>query len=150
MTAPPAYPSRSAVEAGRTADLWTVLRVSLEAAVPLEIANVRCWSDRERLHAAKSAADVIGSKGDVLQYGGKGCAAAFAALARGLAIGAYMPGGITFAGLHWCAAGCDCPSAHAQDRAIHTDRCGHPGPDTPPDEPHPRRTVTIDVAGGRL
>lgn len=39
-----------------------------------------------------------------------GSAAAFNALARGLAAAAWQPGGITFLGAHWCALGCaDCP-----------------------------------------
>jgi hypothetical protein len=35
-------------------------------------------------------------------YGGKHCAEAFNALARGLAALAYQPGGVKYAGLHWC------------------------------------------------
>lgn len=107
-----------------------VLALSLGAAVPIAIADMTGWSDQERLHASRGLADVICEHGDVLLYGGGGerrqrkdCAAAFAALVRALAIGAYQPGGITFAGSHWCAAGCDCPTAHQQGRAIHTGRC---------------------------
>lgn len=43
-----------------------------------------------------------------------GTAAAFNALARGLAALAWQPGGVTFMGAHWCALGCDaCPERAA-------------------------------------
>lgn len=52
---------------------------------------------------ARSAAEVIGSHGDDLQFGGKHCRPAFAALARGLAALSFCPGGVRFMGAHWCA-----------------------------------------------
>jgi hypothetical protein len=57
-------------------------------------------ADKQRL--ATDGADEIASHGDDLQFGGKHCAPTFAALARGLAVLAHQPGGVSFAGLHWC------------------------------------------------
>jgi len=112
------------VSHGIPAQQAAVLAVSLAAFVPLAVAEMRGWTDEQRCQAGRGLADTIGAKGDVLQYGGKGCAEAWAALVYGLAIGAWQLGGVTFGGQHWCAAGCDCPAAHAQSRAVHTGRCG--------------------------
>jgi hypothetical protein len=101
-----------------------LLTMALSAAVPLKIADLADYSPDARARLAVGCADAIAAHGDDLQYGGADCVPAFAALARGLAVGAYQPGGITFAGTHWCAAGCDCPAAHTQGRAIHTGQCG--------------------------
>jgi hypothetical protein len=101
-----------------------LLLASLAAAVPLAVEEMRGWTVEQRWQATAGLADIICAQGDVLLYGGKGCAKAWGALMRALAVGAYQPGGSTFAGLHWCAAGCDCPQAHIQDRAVHTGRCG--------------------------
>ena len=80
------------------------LLIALEAAVPLHILLMRGWSEKRRMNDAHWAAGVIAERGDVLQYGGKRGAAAdaFNALAKGLAVAAYAPGGVTFAGQHWC------------------------------------------------
>lgn len=132
-----------------------VLAISLSAFVPLAIAEMRGWTDEQRWQASRGLADTIGAKGDVLQYGGKGCAEVWGALTRGLAIGAYQPGGITFAGQHWCAAGCDCPAAHTQGRATHTGRCRDRGCTATTDDVDPLGqptppVITVNVAGGRL
>lgn len=82
------------------------LLIALEAAVPLEIASVRNWSLEHRQIAAAEAGDAISGHGDALMFGsGKRgeTAGVFTQLARGLAIGACNPGGVTFAGMHWCA-----------------------------------------------
>lgn len=82
--------------------LWT-----LEAAVPLWIERVRGWTPDARVARARRVPDVLGAKGDVLQFGSKKkgeAAAVFNELALGLACGAYQPGGITFCGRTWCAA----------------------------------------------
>jgi hypothetical protein len=94
-----------------------VLRISLEAAVPLWIDQLSRMPERDRERTrmawAHEAADVIGSKGDALQYGGKRgeAANAFNHLARGLAVGAFQPGGISFAGLHFEVTGDDLAAA---------------------------------------
>lgn len=55
-----------------------------------------------RRAAAAAASSQVAAHGDDLQYGGRHCAATFAHLAKGLAALAYQPGGVTFAGAHWC------------------------------------------------
>lgn len=136
---------------GRLGFVVDLLSVSLQAAVPLLIAEMREVSDEHRLQLARRAVDVICEHGDDLQFGGKHCAAAFNAVARGLAAGAYQPGGITFLGLHWCAAGCACPTAHEQHRAIHTVKCGHDLPDDVEPAAGPvRPTVVVEPKGDLL
>ena len=78
-----------------------LLLISLEAAVPFWVMKWRVRPESERVARASQCAEIIGSKGDVLQYGGKGCAEAFNALAEGLAILSFFPGGVKFAGHHW-------------------------------------------------
>jgi hypothetical protein len=78
-----------------------VMLISLEAAVPLWIERLRHVPADLLRERASHLADVVAEKGDVLQYGGKGCAEAFNAVAEGLAALAYCPGGVTFCGLHW-------------------------------------------------
>lgn len=77
------------------------LLVALEAAVPLHILDQRTWTAAARQAAASEAATIVGSHGDALQYGGKHCAEAFNALARGIALLARQAGGVTFHGVHW-------------------------------------------------
>jgi hypothetical protein len=90
---------------------------ALDAAVPLHIDEMRTWKPRHRADEAHCLAQVITEKGDVLQYGGQRGEAArtFTALARGLAAAAYQPGGVTFAGRHWCVeAHIACPARPAE------------------------------------
>jgi hypothetical protein len=93
-------PSQSAAEAHQR----MVLRETLALAVPMHMVELHDLP-AERLAAVASAAAItIGSHGDTLQYGGKHCAEAFNALARGLAAAALIAdGGVDFCGLHWCA-----------------------------------------------
>ena len=85
-----------------------VLVLTLRLAVPLRIAELQLLAGETRTRQvrwwAREAGDVVAHKGDVLQYGGKRGAAAmvFNHLARGLAALACMPGGVSFAGTHWC------------------------------------------------
>jgi hypothetical protein len=81
-----------------------LLRLTLALAVPLWIEQVqRCaWPPLQE--AAREGARYIAQHGDVMMFGGgkEGVAAtAINHLARGLAIGALAPGGITFDGMHW-------------------------------------------------
>lgn len=81
-----------------------LLLITLEAAVPLWIEKVRGWSEARRTIEAAGAAELICSKGDVLQFGGgkPGEAAnAFNALAKSLALLSFVSGGVKFAGLRW-------------------------------------------------
>jgi hypothetical protein len=79
-----------------------ILVITLLAAVPLQIDELSTWDSGSRQRLAHAFAYVVATHGDDLMYGGKHCAPAFRALARGLACLAYLPGGITFAGHHWC------------------------------------------------
>jgi hypothetical protein len=81
-----------------------ILGLTLQVSVPLEIAKMRSWTHEARQRHAQGAADVIATHGDDLQFGGRHCTEAFAALTRGLAVLAYQPGGVDFAGLHFCTA----------------------------------------------
>ena len=81
-----------------------VLIETLNFAVPLHIDELRHATVEQRQQIALAASQVIAHQGDVLMFGGKKGAAAnaFNHLARGLAAAAYQPGGVDFAGLHWC------------------------------------------------
>lgn len=85
-----------------------VLVETLRLAVPFWIVELRRFTPEQRMARANRCATVVGSKGDALQFKGKTASGrrntidAFNSLAEGLACAAYLPGGITFAGLHWC------------------------------------------------
>lgn len=81
-----------------------LLLTTLQAAVPLHIAEVddNRWGHLARQFTAHGLAHTVAGHGDDLMYGGKHCAETFNALARGLALLAYQPGGVAFQGLHWC------------------------------------------------
>jgi len=82
------------------------LTETLRFAVPFHIHDLRKWDVRVRQGLAREAAVNLGSYGDALLFTSKHsrklAALAFNSLARGLATLAYEPGGVTFAGLHWC------------------------------------------------
>lgn len=78
-----------------------LLRLSLQAAVPLRILDVRDWGHERRGRAAAECSRVIAEHGDDLMFGGRHAADAFNKLALGLACAAYVPGGITFLDDHW-------------------------------------------------
>ena len=81
-----------------------VLAETLRLAVPMHMAALHGSPPRVLAAVASASATVIGSHGDDLQFGGQHCAAAFNALARGLAAAALTAeGGADYAGLHWCA-----------------------------------------------
>lgn len=130
----------------------SVLAISLEAAVPLWMAQLAALTPEERIRIATESAQVIASQGDTLQFGssrrhGHGTQQAerhlararrgaqcpdpkcwchhrgepeystgevFNFLAKGLACAAFQPGGITFAGLHWCACHRECEEAERE------------------------------------
>lgn len=91
------------------------LAAALSAAVPLRMLEIRSWTSAQRANDAAWVVELMraGAAGDELLYGqGNGRpAAALAALVRGLAALAYAEGGVTVAGLHWCAARhIECPN----------------------------------------
>lgn len=85
-----------------------LLKIALQTAVPLRIAELRAMTEagreRTRMEWAANAVEPISSHGDDLQFGSKRAGAAasvFNHLARALAAGAFQPGGISFSGLHF-------------------------------------------------
>lgn len=111
--------------------------VLLLSALPLgmldAIEEVGRLPDYERRYWYDRWLRTIVERGDVLMYGGKGCAEAFGALCRGLAVLAHEPGGVAFAGLHWCVgsghratrekAPCDAEVAREQREMADNARC---------------------------
>lgn len=112
---------------GRAA--W-LLAAHLDVAVPLEMAHLATLNpdDRGDVMAAwaAGAVDLIVNSDASLLFPIKahpatvrhvaepGTAATFAALAKGLAAGAYVPGGVTAFGRHWCADHTACLAAEAK------------------------------------
>ena len=86
----------------RANGVTALLASTLQLAVPLHIHELAGLDAEQLRAAADGCADLVAEHGDDLQFGGHRCAAAFNALARGLAALAYCPGGVTFADLHWC------------------------------------------------
>jgi hypothetical protein len=81
-----------------------LLAATLQVAVPFWIEQLRGAGDEDRLAMALESAQFIAEHGDNVLYRGarKGDSAkAFNHVARGLAIGAYQPGGVTAFGQHW-------------------------------------------------
>lgn len=81
-----------------------LLVMSLECAVPLWIAQFRSLTDDQRMEIAKVAGQAVAEHGDIIQYRSKKkgeTADAFNQLARGLAVLAFAPGGVTFEGVHF-------------------------------------------------
>jgi hypothetical protein len=93
-----------------------LLALSLQVAVPLWIDRIRDVPWETRIERARELAQYIASHGDNILYRGhkKGQSAeAFNALAEGLAIGAYLPGGVSAFGCHWCVDHDTCLEAEA-------------------------------------
>jgi len=77
------------------------LAIALSAAVPLWVTELSKRPLDELLAEAPKLAQIIAEKGDVIQFPGKRrgeTAAAFNALARGIAILSFVPGGVTVFG----------------------------------------------------
>jgi len=92
------------------------LIATLAFAVPLRVWELRDVSDQARAARARRCAQIVAEHGDILMFGSKSrgkAAEVFNALAEGVACAAYQPGGITFAGRHWCTDHAACVSAEA-------------------------------------
>lgn len=77
--------------------------------VPLEMQRMQTESPWELQRLARESVVELAERGDVLQFGGPGAGKAATALARGLAAAALTaPGGVDFAGLHFCVDGTEC------------------------------------------
>lgn len=109
-----------------------LLAAHLDVAVPLEMAHLATLhpADRGDVMAAwaAGAVDLIVNSDASLLFPIKahpatdrhvaepGTAATFSALAKGLAAGAYVPGGVTAFGRHWCANHTACEQAEVESR----------------------------------
>lgn len=101
-----------------------LMRSTLQLAVPLWAMRLRPVPFDRLVERAPTLAQVVAEKGDVAQFRGskKGeTAAAFNAIAEGLAILSFLPGGVRFMGDHY--------------QNEHPDNAG--APPTPPREPKP-------------
>lgn len=115
-----------------------VLRQTLLLVVPLHIEEMRHLDGEQLAEIARESGAGVAHKGDVLQFGGKGCGEAFTALARGLAAAALAAwGGVTFDGMHWCRT----PGCPAVD-----DDHPQPWPWTPRAVPPPRPVADVPVS----
>lgn len=81
-----------------------VMLATLEVAVPLWQMRVRTWSEDQRIERGRIVGYIVAEHGDNIMFRGpkKGdTARAFNAMAEGLAIASFSPGGVTFCGRHW-------------------------------------------------
>jgi hypothetical protein len=81
-----------------------LLTGTLAVAVPLWIERYRHVDPEDAQRRSQVCLDVIASRGDQILYRSEkkgGTAVAFNHLAEALAILAFSPGGVTFAGQHW-------------------------------------------------
>lgn len=79
-----------------------LLKISLSAAVPLWIQEMKGLPWPQISKIAGDAGSFIAAHGDALMYKTKGTTRdAFNHLARGLAALSFVPGGVTFAGMHF-------------------------------------------------
>jgi hypothetical protein len=123
---------------------------TLALAVPLRIWELRGRTPEQRMTIAKRCGQHVAEHGDSLMFGGKKgrAAAAFNALAEGLAVAAYQPGGVSFAGRHWCTdhQACERATAGLSDEPAQ--------PDSEPTESRQIETVRVapqwaaSLAGG--
>jgi hypothetical protein len=95
-----------------------LMMAALAAAVPLWMHRLRDMCFEERQMLAVTDADIIASSDTVIEYKPPGkCdirpAESLNTIARGIAIGALQPLGVTFAGRHWCADHRLCERAEA-------------------------------------
>jgi hypothetical protein len=125
----------------------TALIETLALAVPMWIWQLRDRTPAQRAAIGRRCAQEIASHGDTLMFGGKKGAPAqvFNHLAEGLAAAAYQPGGVTFAGRHWCTDHAACKAADAEVAAS-------PGLHERAEEQPPsiRRIEDVPMAGGLL
>lgn len=119
MSAPTSASASHAVRP-RADGVTALLAGTLQLAVRLHIHELAGLGAEQLREVADGCADLVAAHGDDLQFGGPRCAAAFNALAGGLAVLAYCPGGVAFTGLHWCVHSHPCcprrPARPERDR----------------------------------
>lgn len=82
----------------------SLLRTTLQVAVPLWVMQLRERPFSELAARAPELGHIVAEKGDIIQFKSKNkgeTAAAFNALAEGIAILSFLPGGITFMEDHY-------------------------------------------------
>ncbi|MBO0813859.1 MAG: hypothetical protein J2P30_01695 [Actinobacteria bacterium] len=97
-----------------------LLEGMLQVTVPMWIAELRTYREEDRLAIGRRDGDFVAEHGDDVLYRGHkrgDSAKAFTAVARGLAVLAFQPGGVTAFGGHWCTDHEVCESADAKARA---------------------------------
>lgn len=92
-----------------TDDRTTMLRIGMDALVPIWIGEVVHWPAAERQRVADQAADLISCGADQIWQPDRRKrdlprGAVVTALAQGLAVLAHAQGGVDWVGGHWCAA----------------------------------------------
>lgn len=149
------FPERPSSGALAAADPRSAMLLdTLALAVPLQIRELARLTHDQRAETAERCAQVVAEHGDDLMFGSrrKGeTAHVFNALATGLALAAYQPGGVTFAGQHWCTdhARCERAAAGLPDEPHPAAACGDCGDgygSTPPRRP----VETVTPTGGLL
>ena len=81
-----------------------LLRISLSAAVPLWIEQCKAIPLDLLMNRGREISQIIAEKGDIIQFRSKTqgeTAKAFNALAEGLTIMSFVPGGVKFLGMHF-------------------------------------------------
>lgn len=96
--------------------IFDTLLPTLQLAVPMWIQRLRGTDEWQRVALAREDAQAVAERGDALMYRSKPgrSGEVFNALARGLAIAAYQPGGVTAFGEHWCTDHDVCTGAKQQ------------------------------------
>jgi hypothetical protein len=81
-----------------------LLADALSLTVPVRIVELAGLTDNQRYARLSRLAEIVGTRGDSLQWRSKTAThgQAFAAFSDALALAAYEPGGITWRGHHWC------------------------------------------------
>ncbi|GAA3417666.1 hypothetical protein [Streptosporangium vulgare] len=106
-----------------TDDRTALLLIGMEVMVPMSIAEIADWPEEDRHAAAAAAVDVISSGADqIAEHNPRKRelprGRVTATIARSLAVLAYQPGGVTWAGGHWCTAPHEgCPRRRAATEA---------------------------------
>lgn len=99
-----------------------MLKTVLDGLIPLHLMRLAVLSEGDRKRLAEQHADALAAGADRLTAPGnftdrRERAQALTALAGGIAIGATQPGGITWAGHHWCTTPHpDCPVNTVNER----------------------------------
>lgn len=81
-----------------------LLEATLSCAVPLHAEEMKRVPYEELVKRAHEYAQIVGEKGDVIQFKSKtkgATAEAFNALAKALAVLSFSPGGVRFMGMHF-------------------------------------------------